>query len=405
MTNFLVKLFLIFLVSTTAKTIVLATSLRVLSSSLTRSNTFDVVKDFGAINDGAHDTTQAFLNAWDAACASSTASKVYVPKGSYLLKSIVFKGNCKSHILFAIHGTLFAHDVYDEEHWIDFQDIDGLRIKGGVLNAKGQDIWDCKSSHDGCPSGAKSLNFDKSKNIIVDGLTSKNSQMFHITINTCQNIYMRDLTITADGDSPNTDGIHLQNSQGITIAHSKINTGDDCISIGPNNQNLWISDIICGPGHGISIGSLGRGSDEGLVVRNVTIKSSTFVGTDNGLRIKTFSSPTKGSVEDIYFLGATMKNVRNPIIIDQNYCPHNECPTGQGSGIQINNVQYKNIRGTSSSKEIVTFDCSPTNPCSGLTLQDIHISYGSDTPICKCNNANWKVIGSSMQPSNCLKKN
>ena len=59
------------------------------------------------------------------------------------------------------------------------------------------------------------------------------------------------MTILADANSPNTDGIHLAQSDQITIINSLIKTGDDCISIGPNNQNIWIQDISCGPGHGI----------------------------------------------------------------------------------------------------------------------------------------------------------
>lgn len=80
---------------------------------------------------------------------------------------------------------------------------------------------------------------------------------------------------------------------------------------------------------GNSIGSLGRGSDEGVVVQNVMVKSVTFTGTDNGLRIKTFSTPVTGTVKDIFFIGAHMNNVQYPIIIDQSYCPHNTCPNGQ----------------------------------------------------------------------------
>ncbi len=75
--------------------------------------------------------------------------------------------------------------------------------------------------------------------------------MFHIVINGCQNVNIEGVTVIAAGDSPNTDGIHVQLSSNIVITNSTINTGDDCISIGPGTQNLWIEGIKCGPGHGI----------------------------------------------------------------------------------------------------------------------------------------------------------
>ncbi|GMY32934.1 polygalacturonase-like [Fagus crenata] len=69
-----------------------------------------------------------------------------------------------------------------------------------------------------------------------------------------------------------------------------------------------------------------------------------------------------------------MRNVENPIIIDQNYCPNNQgCPR-QTSGVKISQVTYRNIRGTSGTPEAVTFDCSPSSPCSGIKLQDIKLT-------------------------------
>lgn len=86
---------------------------------------------------------------------------------------------------------------------------------------------------------------------MVSGLTSLNSQMFHIVINGCQNVKAQGLKISAAGNSPNTDGIHVALSSTVTILNSIIGTGDDCISIGPGTSNLWIENVACGPGHGI----------------------------------------------------------------------------------------------------------------------------------------------------------
>ena len=75
-----------------------------------------------------------------------------------------------------------------------------------------------------------------------------------------------------------------------------------------------------------SIGSLAKTMDE-PGVQNVTVKSTIFTGTTNGFRIKSWARHSTGFVQAIRFIGATMINVQNPIIIDQNYCPHNlNCP-------------------------------------------------------------------------------
>lgn len=97
----------------------------------------------------------------------------------------------------------------------------------------------------------QTLGFINSMNIIVNGVTSLNSQLFHMVFNGCKNVKVQGAKISASGDSPNTDGIHVQKSTGVTILNSHIATGDDCISIGPGATNLWIQEITCGPGHGI----------------------------------------------------------------------------------------------------------------------------------------------------------
>lgn len=101
----------------------------------------------------------------------------------------------------------------------------------------------------------QTLRFTNSKNIMIKGLTSLNSQMFHIVLNGCHNVKMSGVNVQASGDSPNTDGIHVQQSSSVMILNSKISTGDDCVSIGAGTTNLWIENVLCGPGHGIRYSS------------------------------------------------------------------------------------------------------------------------------------------------------
>lgn len=79
-------------------------------------------------------------------------------------------------------------------------------------------------------------------------------------------------------------------------------------------------------------------------VQNVKVKRTTFLDTQNGFRIKSWARPSNGFVQGIWFMDAVMRNVQNPIIIDQNYCPHNlNCP-GQVKICQSSTSQMGNIR-------------------------------------------------------------
>lgn len=97
----------------------------------------------------------------------------------------------------------------------------------------------------------QSISFEHCDNVVVSGLTSLNSKEIHISIGHCSNLRIQNVKIIAPSGSPNTDGVVVQDSTGITISGGSIRTGDDCISIGPGAKNMWIERIVCGPGHGI----------------------------------------------------------------------------------------------------------------------------------------------------------
>lgn len=92
------------------------------------------------------------------------------------------------------------------------------------------------------------------------------------------------------------------------------------------SENIDIYNVTCGPGHGISIGSLGR-SHEHEYVKGISVRNCSFIDTDNGVRIKTWSPSLYSEASNIVFQDIIMHNPRNPIVIDQQYCPTNNCYT------------------------------------------------------------------------------
>ena len=68
----------------------------------------------------------------------------------------------------------------------------------------------------------QNIRFDYVTNSKVQDITSKDSKFFHINLLECKKLQFQHVTITAPGDSPNTDGIHIGRSSKITITNAKL---------------------------------------------------------------------------------------------------------------------------------------------------------------------------------------
>ncbi|XWS43145.1 hypothetical protein CRYUN_Cryun16bG0077500 [Craigia yunnanensis] len=352
------------------------------------------VDDFRANGDGTDDT-EAFEMAWEEACSSKDAVIFEVPEENcYLLKPIRFSGPCKSNLTIEIYGSIEASDdrsdyKKDSRGWLIFDSVDNLLIEGGGnINGNGEIWWQnsCKINKDlYWKTVFQALTFYNSKNLIVQNLNIQDAQQIHVSFEKCTNVQASNLTVTAPEKSPNTDGIHITHTQNIQITDSVIGTGDDCISIVSGSKNVQAMDITCGPGHGISIGSLGSGKSKAYV-SDVTVDGAKLSGTTNGVRIKTWQGGS-GTVSNIKFQNIEMYNVSNPIIIDQNYCDRDKPCKQQSSAVQVKNVAYKNIKGTSASEVAIKFDCSKSHPCQGIVLQNVNLQeQGNATVEAICNN-------------------
>lgn len=66
----------------------------------------------------------------------------------------------------------------------------------------------------------------------------------------------------------------------------------------------------------------------------------------------------------------------------------------QGSAVQIENVLYQNIKGTSASDVAINFDCSKSRSCQGIVLQNVNLvagNTGEETEVV-CNNVNTQYL-------------
>ncbi|KAI3871433.1 hypothetical protein MKX03_030776 [Papaver bracteatum] len=368
------------------------------------------VDSFGAVGDGISDDTQAFLSAWNRACTTHR-SVFLVPKGrSYLVKPARFLGPCVDKLIIQINGTIVAPDEpsdWDQKspnNWLVFSKLNKTIIQGGgVIDGSGSKWWaaSCKKNKENpCIAAPTAITIDSSSVVVVEDLTIKNSQQIHFQIYRSKTIRVFRVQISAPGDSPNTDGIHIAESTDIMVQNIKIGTGDDCISIVNGSSIIKMKHIYCGPGHGISIGSLGKDNSKEMVTA-VVLDTAVLKNTTNGLRIKTWQGGS-GYVRSVRFENVRMNEVENPIIIDQFYCDSPDSCQNQTAAVKISQVMYRNITGTTTSEKAIQLACSDTVPCSNIILSNVNLESKEGTAETYCNSATGSNEGIVNPSADCL---
>ncbi|XP_057528602.1 exopolygalacturonase-like [Amaranthus tricolor] len=347
---------------------------------------FFTLENYGAVKGGEVDNSKVLVKAWNDACKWKGASRLDISSETYFVNPVILSGPCSGPIEFHNSGTLKAPLSLKPGSWIEFRHINRLTLTGGG-SFDGQGPPKQPNSR---LSSMLSLSFVT--NSKAENIKLRNSQGTHLILFAVNNTELNEIRISSPEESHNTDGIKIGASNGITITNSNIASGDDCIAILTGSKNITISGVNCGPGHGISIGSMGHSPNEH--VDHVTVKHCNLSGTTNGLRIKTWATDYPGTVSNIQYQEIIMDNVYNPIIFDQHYCDAGSC--GQGtSKVEIQDVTFSNIHGTSRSKIAVNLQCSRSTPCNRIELEDINIKYNGEdgTSISNCSYASGKVSG------------
>ena len=71
--------------------------------------------------------------------------------------------------------------------------------------------------------------------------------------------------------------------------------------------------------------------------------------------------------------------------------------------MKISDVTYQDIHGSSATEVAVEFDCSKKYPCSGITLEDVNLTYGGKAAEASCVNAEGSASG-LIKPSSCFNR-
>ena len=163
------------------------------------------------------------------------------------------------------------------------------------------------------------------EDVVLSGLTIRNSPSWTVHPVLCRRLLAADLTIENDPRSPNTDGFNPESSADIRLLGLSISVGDDCIALkagkrspdgGPDRptQHVRIANCLMERGHGAVV----IGSEMSAGVRDIAIRNCHFKGTDRGLRIKTRRG-RGGMVSDISLADSLMEDVATPVAVNSFY--------------------------------------------------------------------------------------
>lgn len=77
---------------------------------------------------------------------------------------------------------------------------------------------------------------------MVSSLRIQNSPQFHMKFDGCEGVLIEKLSISSPKLSPNTDGIHIENTKSVGIYNSEIGNGNQTICVLTEIKPATITD-------------------------------------------------------------------------------------------------------------------------------------------------------------------
>nr|WP_296486988.1 glycoside hydrolase family 28 protein [uncultured Acetatifactor sp.] len=382
------------------------------------------VKDFGAKGDGITDDT-ACLQA--AVMTVPEHSRVYVPKGTYRFTHLFLKSHmklelAKDALLLAIPdnekypilpGRIESYDEESEFLPASWEGsptdtyasiITGMYVEDVVIYGQGtidgaadfHNWWDLNKRKNAPAARPRMMFLNHCKDIVVQGITFRNSPSWNMHPYFSQNLRYLDIRIESPDNSHNTDGIDPESCTNVEIAGVYFSVGDDCIAIKSGkmylgktyrtpSKDILVRNCWMERGHGgVTIGSENAGG-----VDNIFVKNCCFFNTDRGLRVKS----RRGRGKDSYLTGITFEHVKmdgvmTPFVIN---CFYYCGPDGKSEYVackdpvpvdertpKVGKISIRNVRCTNCHVAGLYFYGLPESKIESVEMENVYISYAKN---------------------------
>ena len=311
------------------------------------------IVDYGAVGDGKTVNTKAIQNAIDD-CSKAGGGRVLIPSGTFVSGSIWLKNDIELHFetpsSILLGSTDFADynpvDAYAQNwksvgeqtnggHLLMAVEVKNISITGyGIIDGNGEAFMNGTRPTDNdtyCfwPQGfsviadpvntrpAQMIAIVESENIILSGITLRNSTYWTLFLHGCDNVRVHQIRIENPPHRLNGDGIDIDCTSNITVSDCIIHTADDALTLRADNNKLKNKDKCT----------------ENVVVTNCILSS----GGANAIRI----GVGDGHIKNAVFSNLILTKSVGGIHIQSKYSDN-----GQPTGTHIQNIRFSNVSGT-----------------------------------------------------------
>lgn len=281
------------------------------------------ILDFGARAKADAINTVAIQSGIDSLAAGGGGTLV-VPRGTFVTGALFLRPGVHLHLA---RGAVLkctndmAHfpprrtriEGHFEESYtpalLNAHECHGLRITGeGVLDGSGRPVWDrFWAMHDAAPDPANFANiafprarlalFDNCHDVLVEGVTFKDSQFWNLHLYNCEDVTVRGVSFTVPDDyrqAPSSDGIDIDSCRRVVVEDCLFSVTDDCIAAKGSKGPKALEDTSSPPVEDILIRrcQFRRGhhafacGSEATIVRDVLMEECKVTGEMVLLRLK-----------------------------------------------------------------------------------------------------------------------
>nr|WP_225426219.1 glycosyl hydrolase family 28 protein [Levilactobacillus brevis] len=230
--------------------------------------------------------------------------------------------------------------------------------------------------------------------IVLDGITLKNSPFWTLHMVYSKNITIKHTTFSNPADAINTDAMDIDSSENVIVSHCLLDVGDDGVTLKSGSgkdglrinlptKNVKVTDCRILSSHG----GIAIGSETAAGISGVEVSNCVFEGTRRGIRLK--SRRTRGgTIKDIKLTNLKMDACWCPISLEQYFAPGvlpNEEATVLSEGPQpvdettphIQNIEIKDITATNVRATAAFIVGLPEAPIQHVTIENFNWSLAN----------------------------